>query len=236
MAEQTTQGIEKGDVLQKIAGLAFIIGAILVIAGNAAIPRDADPGNVKEVIEDIAGNAGGYAEVVFLILAVGLASLLLGSAGVHRSISTGAAAAWARLGFYGLIAATGLFVFMTGLFGVGLASVAAEWDAMAAGSDKDAMFQGFSAVYWLWNGAFSVAVVVFWGALLLLFVGITMSPVYPKWLGWAGLINAAALIAMGFVMAFVDPSKGLDLTFGALAGLSTIWALVLGVVITRKAW
>ena len=48
MAEQTTQGIEKGDVLQKIAGLAFIIGAILVIAGNAAIPRDADPGNVKE--------------------------------------------------------------------------------------------------------------------------------------------------------------------------------------------
>ena len=236
MGDQIVQGIEKGDVLQKIAGLAFIIGAILLIAGNIAVPRDADPGVVMEVIEDAADNAGGYVEVVFLIIAVGLASVLLGAAGVHRSISTGAAAAWARLGFYSLIAATGLFVVQTGSFGIGLTAVADEWDSMAAGADKDAMFQAFSALYWLLNGTFRVTVVVYWSALLVQFVGIIMSPVYPTWLGWVGLITAAAVVVVGFVYAFADPSKGLDYTVGGLIGLSTIWALAVGVVITRKAW
>ena len=236
MDDPSIHRIEKGDVFQKIAGVAFIVGAILLVIGNIIIPRDADPGIVMEVLEDTADNAGGYVEVVFLILAVGFVSMLLGVAGVHRSSSTGAAAAWARLGFFSFIAATALFVLITTLFGIGLTWVAAEWDAMAAGADKDAMFQAFSALYWMLNGAFSVVVVVYWAAVLVLFIGIAISPVYPTWLGWVGLITAAALVVVGFVIAFADLSKGLDYTVGALIGLSTIWALALGVVITRKAW
>ena len=236
MAQETERGIEKGDVLQKIAGLAFIIGAILLIAGNAAVPRDADPADVAEVIQDAADKAGGYQQVVFLILGVGLASLVLGAVGVQRSITSGAAAAWARFGLYTLIGGTAAFVLLTGIFGIGLAAVAEEWDGMAAGADKDALYQAYSALYWAWNGAFSIVVVVYWSALLILFMGITMSRVYPTWLGWVGMITAAALIAVGFVYAFADQSKGLEYTFGGLAALSTVWTLILGVLITRKAW
>ena len=236
MAQDSGNGIEKGDVLQKIAGLAFIVGAILLIAGNAAVPRSADPADVLEVIEDTADTAGGYREVVFLVIGVGLSALLVGSVGVQHSISTGAAATWARLGLYTLIAATPAFVLLTGIFGIGLSAVAEQWDGMAAGTEKDAMFQAFSALYWLSNGAFSTVVVTYWSAWLLFFIGVTLSPVYPTWLGWVGLLTAAALVVVGAVYAFADPSEGLDYVFGGFAALSTVWGLVLGVVITRRAW
>ncbi len=125
---------------------------------------------------------------------------------------------------------------MTAFFGVGIAMVAQQWDAMPAGSDKDAMMQGFATLYWALNGAFSVAIVVYWSALLLLFIAITISRVYPTWLGWAGLINAVVVIPVGFVYAYAEPSQGLQYVFGGLAGLSTLWVLILGIVISRKAW
>lgn len=236
MAQEAEQGIQKGDVLQKIAGLSLIIGGILLIVGNALVPRVDDPGDVRDFIENAADNAGGFTEIVFLLLAVGLAVLVLGFAGVYRSVTSGAAAAWVRLGFYGFIAGSAVLVSFTGFFGLGLAAIAEEWDSMAASADKEALFQGFTAVYWALDGAFSVAIVMYWGTMTLLFAGIVMSTTYPKWLGWAGLINAAVVTVIGFVYAFADLTQGLDLTFGIAALVSTIWVVLLGVVVTRKAW
>ena len=45
---QTAQGIAKGDVLQRIAGIAFIVGGIATLVANALLPRAADPGIVAE--------------------------------------------------------------------------------------------------------------------------------------------------------------------------------------------
>ena len=236
MAQEAEQGIQKGDVLQKIAGPSLIVGSILLIVGNALIPRVDDPGDVRDFIENAADNAGGFTEIVFLLLAVGMAALLLGTAGVYRSVTSGAAAAWVRLGFYGFIAGTAVFMGMAALFGLGLAAVAEQWDALAGGAEKEALFQGFNALYWALDGAFSVTIVMYWGTMALLFVGIVMSTTYPKWLGWAGLINAAVVVVIGFVYAFADLTQGLDLTFGFAALVSTIWVLLLGVVITRRAW
>ena len=236
MAQQAEQGIQKGDVLQKIAGVSLIVGSLFLLIGNALIPRVDDPSDVRDFIENAADNAGGLTEIVFPLLAVGMVALVLGTAGVYRAISSGTAAAWARMGFYGFIAATAVFIGMTGFFGLGLASVAEEWDSMAAGTDKDALFQGFTALYWALNGAFAVSIVTYWGTMAVLFVGVLLSTTFPKWLGWAGLVNALVVAAIGFVYAFADLSQGLDLTFGAAAGLSAIWTLALGVVITRRAF
>ena len=236
MAQQAEQGIQKGDVLQKIAGVSLIVGSLFLIIGNALIPRGADPSDVAEFIAEAADNAGGFTEVVFLLLTVGMGALVLGTAGVYRAISSGTASAWARMGFYGFMVGTAVFIGMAGMFGLGFASVAEEWDSMAAGADKDALFQAFTALYWAINGAFAVSIVAYWGTMAVLFVGITLSATFPKWIGWAGLINALVVVAIGFAYAFADLSEGLDLTFGAAAGLSTIWPLALGVVTVRKAF
>ena len=103
------QEIAKGDVLQRIAGIAFIVGAVLVGVFSIVLPRAGDPSDLQEVIQAVADNNGGLFEVEFLLLAVGIWALMIGLVGLYRSISTGGAAAWARLGFYGVIVGTALW-------------------------------------------------------------------------------------------------------------------------------
>ncbi len=88
----------KGDVLQRIASIGFILGAIPLIAFNLLFPRADDPSNVQQVLAKLADNET-LSKVVFLGIAAGMWSLLIGAADVYRAISDGAAAAWVRLGF-----------------------------------------------------------------------------------------------------------------------------------------
>ena len=49
MADETY----KGDVLQKIAGVSFIVGTILTGVFNAIFPRVSDPDNVQSVLTEL---------------------------------------------------------------------------------------------------------------------------------------------------------------------------------------
>ncbi len=104
------QGITKGDVLQRIGGLGFIVGGILTLVLSALHPmnRIDDPANTQQALTALAENEG-LSTIVFLGIAVGLWALMIGTAAVYRSISTGGAAAWARLGLYGVIVGTTVF-------------------------------------------------------------------------------------------------------------------------------
>ena len=51
MGEETTQGIVKGDVLQRLAGISFIVAAIATIAGFALHGDAGDPEVPKEYIQ-----------------------------------------------------------------------------------------------------------------------------------------------------------------------------------------
>ena len=236
MAQQAEKGIQKGDSLQKIAGVSFILGSILMVVGNALLPRNSDPTDIVEIIQQYADNAGGLTEILFLIIGLGTLGTLFGFAGVFRAITSGAAAAWVRIGFYGFIVGTAMFVGLAGLFGLGFSAVAKEWDSMAAGADKAAMFQGFNTIYWMLSGALSMTIVVYWTALAIIFTGVVMSTTYPKWLGWAGLITSGVAIVIGFVYAFAEPTQGLGIAFGVAFSGSTLWALSLGIVTVRRAW
>ena len=84
------QGIAKGDVLSRIAGIAFIVGGVLLIVGNILHPRVSDPSNMQALIQSIAGNTGGLWELDHLLLAAGIWGLMIGVVGglplhLHRS-------------------------------------------------------------------------------------------------------------------------------------------------------
>jgi len=98
----------KGDVLQRIAGVGLIAGAILTVVFNILAPRADDPTNSAQAMAALAENPG-LAKLAFLGLAVGIWFLVIGFAGIYRSIPTGAASAWTRLGFYGVLVSAGLF-------------------------------------------------------------------------------------------------------------------------------
>ena len=44
----------RGDVLQKIAGIAFIVGGVLTLAFNALFPRADDPTVISQVLQSYA--------------------------------------------------------------------------------------------------------------------------------------------------------------------------------------
>ena len=173
MGEETTQGIVKGDVLQRLAGISFIVAAIATIAGDSEVP--------KEYIEAIANAMGGRWETAQLLILVGLWALMVGMVGVYRSISTGGAAAWARLGFYGVIVGTTLGTLHHGIE-LGFPALVEEWEE-ATGSDKAMLLQIGTSIRQVDLGIIDVSAIVLSLALTFLGVGMVLSRVYPRWLG-----------------------------------------------------
>ena len=172
----------KGDVLQRIGGLSLIVGSIIVIVFNALLPRVDDPGNIAEIIEKVAEKSGGFWEASHLLLAVGLWGLMIGIVAVYRSLSTGPAAPWARIGFYGVVVGTALWTVTLGLNGAGLAEVADRWQA-ATGGEKETLLLIATSLRVFETGIFSLTIMAYWMALVFLGIGMALSTLYPKWLG-----------------------------------------------------
>ncbi len=227
------QGITKGDMLQRLGGLGFIAGGILTLVLSALHPmnRIDDPANTQQALTALAENEG-LSNIVFLGIAVGLWALMIGTAALYRSISTGGAAAWVRLGFYGVILGTGI---ATVSIAVGWATVDA---AVASGGTQPGTPANTiaAALHAVGSSTHTMFVIVEWLALAFLGIGMVLSAVYPKWMGWALLILGALMVVVsGIPQAVGDPSQALRLTFPVLAGLTSIWAIVVGVWVTRKA-
>ena len=228
MAQETY----KGDVLQKIAGIGFIVGAVLTTVFNVLYPHADDPSDVSQVLTELADNET-FSLIVFLALAVGYWVIMIGVVGVYRSISTGSAAVWGRLGFYGVVVGTTL---ATTSFAIGLASTGAAADWLAVGSGMSTIeYTIAAALNAAGNSIFFMSIILFWMALAFLAIGMVLSSVYSKWLGWVLLVlGVATVVVAGVPMALSDLSQTQDIIFGVLAGLTTLWALVLGVWITRR--
>lgn len=235
MRQETAQGIAKGDVLQRLAGVSFIAGAIMLVVFNVLHPRIDDPEDMERLIQQVADNLGGFWEVDHLLLAVGIWAFMIGVVGVYRSISTGGAAPWARLGFYGVIVGTTLWSVLFALDGLGLPMVVEEWEK-ATGPNKVTLLLIATSMSQLNTGLFSITIMIYWLALTFLGIGMVLSTVYPKWLGWAIIALGAATVVEGIISALAGISQALQISFVILSLLSTVWALVLGVFISRKAW
>ena len=230
---QTAQGIAKGDVLQRIAGIGFIVGGIGTLVGNILIPRPADPSIVTERLASLIENEL-LVQIAFLVLIIGWWAFLVGAVGVHRSLSTGTAAVWARLGFYGVLGATTL---ATVGIATALATTSAAVDWAAAGSTTGtteyAIAAGLGASA---DSVFNLTIVGFWLALLALGIGMVLSDTYPRWLGWGLVVLSAVVVAAGVPRLFIELTQVGELVFAIPAGLTSVWALVLGFWVTRKAW
>ena len=76
---------------------------------------------------------------------------------------------------------------------------------------------------------------IFYGlALGILGVGMALSAVYARWLGWTIIIVGVAWIVIGFVIGIADSSSDLNIPFGIVFVLTVLWHLVMGIVITRR--
>jgi len=227
------QGIVKGDALQKLGSIGFIVGAILLVVFNILFPRAADPSNMQEALKNW-GEQEVLTQVCALLIAVGVWAVMIGTAGVYRSISAGGAA-WARLGFYGIVVGTSIWTVNMALI-MATAGAAANWVAAPAAGQATA-YSVAAALSAASMAVHTMNIIVFWLALVFLGIGMVLSAVYPRWMGWVGIILGIVTVAVvGIVQAFTGETSALQLIFMVLALLTTLWVLVVGIWVTRRAW
>ena len=227
------QGIAKGDALQRIGSAGFILGAILFGISGLMMPHANTPTSDLQQMLKPLGEHQFITQLSSLLMAIGFWAALIGITGINCSIIAGGTV-WARLGFYFTVTGTVLWTVSLAL-DVAVASAIANWLAAPIVS-KDAAWMVVASLSAFGRGMVPMTWIVYWLALTLLNVAMILSSVYPRWLGWAGLIVSIPVIALGIVQIFTPRSIALTLIFSVLMLLTTLWYLATGIWIARKAW
>jgi len=227
------QGFMKGDTLQKMSSIGFILGAILVAVGGLMMPHaNAPTSDLQEMLTPL-GEHEFLTQLSSLLMAIGFWAVMAGAIGVHRAIKT-EGLAWAQAGFNFILIGTVLWIIS--LSGdVATASNVSNWLAAPADS-KEALWSVIVALSVSGRGLLALTWMAYWLGLAFLGVAMIRSEVYPRWLGWAGLIVSVPVIALGSVQVFVPRSITLTLIFSMLMMLTALWNLAAGIWVARRAW
>ena len=218
--------------LLRTGSVAAILGAILAIPVNILHPRGAEFGDTSAHLQEIADSGIWVGVHIGIVVAVLL--ILGGLAAVYRSITEGWGAALARLGFASALVGTALTVVLIGgTDGIAMKVVADAW----ASSQDPALFQAAFVLEQINFGLLSMFIFIFFGVTFILYgLAVALTDVYPKWLGWAALVVGIAAALIGLVQAYNGPSTLVtNVLFPIVSILLTVWALVIGVLMWRKA-
>ncbi|MCJ7513931.1 MAG: hypothetical protein MUO23_13330 [Anaerolineales bacterium] len=226
------QGIVRGDAHLKLGSAGFIIGAILIVIGRLLFPPSLGVGNWLEM-KEVVGEQAVRLQACALLVIFGYWAVMIGTAGVYRSITAGGAA-WARVGFYFHLVGTAVWTIVGMSLDVSFPAAIVNWLA-APDAGKDAAYIAVAAIPAFGRGLFPLEVIVYWLAFVFLGIGMVYSAVYPRWLGWGGLILGIIGVPLGILMTFTGREAMLGL-FIVLLALTTLWFLVVGIWVARKAW
>jgi Domain of unknown function (DUF4386) len=228
----TQHGIVQGDALQRLGSAGYIVGALLIAIGGFLLPRAANPSNLQEMLKPL-GEQEVLTQVCVLLITSGYWAVMIGAAGVYRSITAGGAS-WARLGFYFIIVGTALWTVILSL-DVDQASAVAKWLA-APTEGKEAAYSVVTTLTAIGRGIYAMSIMVYWLALVFLGIGMVRSAVYPRWLGWVGLIVGITGVPLGIIQTFTERSSTLTLMYVLLSFVTTLWFLAVGIWVARTAW
>ncbi|MBI4328546.1 MAG: DUF4386 family protein [Chloroflexi bacterium] len=220
--------------LLRIGAVSAIVGALLLIAVNGLFPRVDDPSNVKATLQAAADSQ--LWRGLHVGLGFGVFFALGGFVALYRSITGDPGAALARLGFVSAVLGGALWFVTIAGRGFAFKAAADTW-AVAPEAEKAILFRVAEAVDNVSFGLFTGAVFLFLGATAILYgLAVALSGVYPRWLGWVAVVGGVGSALMGIVQFYQGPSAlWTNLLFGAFAAALTLWVLIMGVLMWRKA-
>jgi len=226
------QGITRGDTQQRLSGLGFISGAVLIMIGSLLLPRAANLSDI-EAMQRAYAQQQALLQICALLFTFGFWAVLIGTAGVYHAIPT--YAAWARLGFYFHLVGVALWTVGMSL-DIAYSAAIVNWlEAPAANKDIAYSVVTVLSPFGFGRGTFPLNVIVNWLAFTFLSIALVRSSMYPHWIGWIGLFLGIAGLALGITMTFTGREAMIN-TFVIFMLLNILWWLVWGIWIMRKAW
>jgi hypothetical protein len=120
--------------------------------------------------------------------------------------------------------------------GITVKVLADAW-AKAPATEKAAAFSVAHALAQINVAVFSVWVIEFFGVTIILYgLAVLTSSVYPKWLGWVAVLAGIGSALIGLNQAYKGPSTLVtNVLFPIFSIIITIWVLVMGILLWRKA-
>lgn len=221
--------------LGRISGAALVLGSIVGLVFNAMHPRNVDFSNFAE---STLGEINGSSMWVGIHLGLTLAIVLgvLGAAGFSRSVQGDVGGALARLGFVGALLGGGILLVVLAIDGVAAKVLAQNW-ASATGEGKDVALAVGGAIVSIGMGLLAIANIVNFGFTAILFgTAVVASTNYPKLLGWVGVVTGTASLLVGVFIGYDGVLTAETLTAFVVTSIAfTIWLLILGIQLWRKA-
>jgi hypothetical protein len=212
----------------RLGGAFAIAGSALLLVFNILHPRAAEP-STEATLRVISQSLIWIPDHLGLLLS----GLLVvgGLIALSDSISGSPAVAFARFGRASAVASAGSFAIVIGIDGIAAKRVADAW-ALSPSTHQVAA----AALEDVTNGNFSIFILVFFGVTFLLYgLAVSTSQQYPRWLGWAAAVLSVAALLVGLTMAFSGPSGPVFMAFVIVSLLLTIWTLVMGILMWRRA-
>ena len=221
--------------LLRIGAVSLIVGFVLTIVHVALLVVDAplsDPGDTEAFIQSIVDSSiwAGIHVLVLVPLLLGVGGLLA----LYRSITGEPGAALAQLGFAAVLMGAAITSVSVAILGGGAMKELA--DAWAAAADKEVPFAVAKATILVSFDIGSWGNLVFYGVAPILYgLAISLTGIYPKWLGWVAVVGGVG----GVLIQIVQFSQGVSLVTSGVYVASflvvNLWLVVMGVLMWRKA-
>jgi hypothetical protein len=219
--------------LYRLGGIAAIVGSLAGMIGNLvhpATPLDDPPGVARVIADSDAWTA------IHLVIIAGIILMLGGLLALYRSIPDGIPGALAQFGWAAAIAGIAVGTVLVVLDGVAAKQLADEW-AAAPAEERAAALRVVMANETTNFALASLFNIFFAGVTFVLYgLAVALSDAYPRWLGWVAAIAGVGSIAAGLIQALVgEPTVASRVLTIIGPTVITLWLLVLGVLLVRKA-
>jgi len=226
----------EGSMPFKIASVAAIAGAVVLVGATLLHPMRADPADAMAAFGEYAADRAWIA--THLAQFLGVALIFVGLHALRRSLvahAPGAPGAWlADLGLCMALVALAVAAVLQAVDGIALKAAVDHW-AAAAEAEKRMAFEAAFAVRQVEIGAASLLQIVFGAAGALFGAALIASPVYPHWLGWVAVATGIGTAVGGVLMAFTGFSATAMNVAMPFNLVLIAWVAAMGILMWRSA-
>ena len=216
----------------RIGAVLFLLSLVVLVISTQLHPAHENPMDNPAVFREyaqsdlwIAVHLGQF--VGFLLVVGGLVALYF-----PLATRADAAAAVARFGLAAAVTTGASFTILQAVDGIALKRAVDSW-ASAPPDQQVAAFAAAEAIRWIEIGVNSLSFSLVGLTLVIYGIALSLSRVYPRWLGWLAAAAGVAHIIRGVGVSY----QGFVPSIAALIGLAllAVWTVIMAVMMWRRS-